>query len=300
MNDSNEHTPRLAGAPISWGVCEVPNWGIQLPSERVLADMRDLGLGATELGPDGFLPSDPARLHALLESFGLELCGGFVTAALAHGDLEAEIHQVQSHVDTLAGAGAHTMVLALVSGHEGYDQAPSLEAREWERVLGGVERIRTLVEQAGMECALHPHVGTLVERAHDVEIVQDNADIGWCLDTGHLMVGGVDPVEFTRANAQRITHVHLKDVDAAVAAQVARGQLGYADAVAAGLYVPLGAGDIDMESIITTLEHAHYRGWYVLEQDMRLTADDASPVDAARASIDATRNLFAGLVQGAS
>jgi inosose dehydratase len=40
---------KIAGAPISWGVCEVPGWGYQLGPDRVLAEMRQVGLLATEL-----------------------------------------------------------------------------------------------------------------------------------------------------------------------------------------------------------------------------------------------------------
>ena len=68
---------RMAGAPISWGVCEVPGWGYQLPADRVLAEMSDIGLAATELGPDGFLPGHPERLATVLADHHL-------TAAVAH------------------------------------------------------------------------------------------------------------------------------------------------------------------------------------------------------------------------
>ena len=73
---------KLAAAPISWGVCEVPDWGLQLAPDRVLSDMRALDMHATEAGPPGFLPADSASARALLDACGLELVGGFVTAVL--------------------------------------------------------------------------------------------------------------------------------------------------------------------------------------------------------------------------
>jgi inosose dehydratase len=57
---------KIAGAPISWGVCEVPGWGYQLPPERVLTEMREIGLAATELGPEGFLPTAPEATAEVL------------------------------------------------------------------------------------------------------------------------------------------------------------------------------------------------------------------------------------------
>src|SRR2546430_3544187 len=81
---------KLAGAPISWGVCEVPDWGLQLAPDRVLADMRALGLRATEAGPPGFLPADPAMARALLDSCGLRLIGGFLPPGLPENARRAD------------------------------------------------------------------------------------------------------------------------------------------------------------------------------------------------------------------
>ena len=96
---------RLAGAPISWGVCEVPGWGYQLRPDRVLAEMRDVGLSATEFGPDGFLPSDPARKANLLSSFGLAAVGGFVPAIMHDSSIDP-IPRVDSALDDFV-AGVH-------------------------------------------------------------------------------------------------------------------------------------------------------------------------------------------------
>src|SRR4051812_42145845 len=62
---------RLAAAPISWGVCEVPGWGRQLPSERVLSELASLGLRATELGPLGYLGDDVTAVRSALARHGL-------------------------------------------------------------------------------------------------------------------------------------------------------------------------------------------------------------------------------------
>ena len=77
--ENRSGTDRIAGAPISWGVCEVPGWGYQLTPERVLAEMREVGLSATEFGPDGFLPADPQQMAVVLSAHHLTAVGGFVT-----------------------------------------------------------------------------------------------------------------------------------------------------------------------------------------------------------------------------
>jgi inosose dehydratase len=135
---------------------------------------------------------------------------------------------------------------------------------------------------------LHPHVGTVVERRTDVLRVLDGSGIPLCLDTGHLLIGGTDPAWLAAQAPHRIGHVHLKDVDEGLAGRVRAGALRYTDAVSAGMYRPLGRGDVDIAGIVRTLEAAGYRGWYVMEQDAVLAGEpprDAGPIDDVRASL---------------
>src|SRR2546428_3187233 len=102
---------KLAGAPISWGVCEVPDWGLQLAPDRVLKDMRSLDLHATEAGPPGFLPADPVAARALLDSSGIRLIGGFVTAGVAESARRAgEVAPGQRQAQMLAAGGGARVV----------------------------------------------------------------------------------------------------------------------------------------------------------------------------------------------
>jgi len=139
----------------------------------------------------------------------------------------------------------------------------------------------------GLTAVLHPHVGTMVENRAEVDQVLAGSTIPLCLDTGHLLIGGTDPLELTRQVPHRIAHTHLKDVDAALAARVRSGELTYTEAVAAGMYVPLGAGDVDIAGIITTLQDNGFDGWYVMEQDTILAGEPAGagPLADVRASV---------------
>lgn len=274
-------TGRVAGAPISWGVCEVPGWGHQMPVERVLREMAELGLVATELGPDGFLPEDPVVASTQLSVAGLTCVGGFVPVVL-HADGPADgspadtiTEGVRSRLAHLTALSAGTLVLAADTGLTGYDTRPILDAGGWTRLLARLDLAADVAAEAGITATLHPHVGTMVENADDVDRVLHGCGIGLCLDTGHLLVGGADPVALAQQYPQRIAHVHLKDVDAALAARVHAGELTYTDAVKHGLYQPLGHGDVDVAAIVTALETAGYTGWYVLEQDTVLHADPA-------------------------
>lgn len=286
-------TVRIAGAPISWGVCEVPGWGHQISVDRVLREMREAGLTATENGPDGFLPSDPQELARTLADHGLTSVGGFAPVLL-HERGHDPVPGISGLLDGFVAAHADVIVLAAVSGREGYDARPELTDDEWTTLLRNLDRLAAASAERGIRAVLHPHVGTMIEQRDEVHRVLDGSSIPLCLDTGHLMIGGTDPAELARQASSRITHTHLKDVDAALAARVQAGDLTYTDAVQAGMYTPLGTGDVGIGGVVETLLDAGYDGWFVLEQDTILAddpADDAGPVLDVKASVAYLRSV---------
>jgi inosose dehydratase len=284
---------RIAGAPISWGVCEVEGWGYQLTPERVLTEMQELGLAATELGPDGFLPSEPSRLAATLHDHHLQAVGGFTPFVLHDPDLDPLVELGRLLPGFLA-AEAPLMVLSADTGLGGYDSRPVLDDAGWALLLRNLDRVCAEAAAHGVRTVLHPHVGTMVEDPDDVRRVLEGSSTALCLDTGHLLIGGTDPAELTAQVPDRIAHTHLKDVDASFARRVRAGDLSYTDAVRGGMYRPLGQGDVDVRAIVTRLEEHGYTGWYVLEQDTILTEPPTGegPVADVRASVDYLRSLF--------
>ena len=286
-------TDRLAGAPISWGVCEVPGWGYQLAPELVLAQMRDLGLSAAEFGPPGFLPADPAGRARILGQYGLAAVGGFLAVVL-HDRAANPAGQVERALAEFAAAGAQVLVLAAATGRDGYDARPELDDQGWATLLDSLNRAAALGAAAGLTVTLHPHVGTMIERRDEVLRVLDGSDIQLCLDSGHLLIGGSDPAELARQAGDRIAHAHLKDVDAGWARRVREGEVSYAAAVAAGLYRSLGAGDADIAGLVGALDAAGYDGWYVLEQDTILTEapTGVGPAADVHTSVEQLRSLL--------
>ncbi|MGW5270597.1 sugar phosphate isomerase/epimerase family protein [Rhodococcus sp. NPDC003994] len=286
-------TVRIAGAPISWGVCEVPGWGHQISVDRVLREMREAGLTATENGPDGFLPSDPQELARTLADHGLTSVGGFAPVLL-HERGHDPVPGISGLLDGFVAAHADVIVLAAVSGRDGYDARPELTDDEWTTLLRNLDRLAAASAERGIRAVLHPHVGTMIEQRDEVHRVLDGSSIPLCLDTGHLMIGGTDPAELARQASSRITHTHLKDVDATLAARVQASDLTYTDAVQAGMYTPLGTGDVGIGGVVETLLDAGYDGWFVLEQDTILTddpADGAGPVLDVKASVAYLRSV---------
>ena len=293
---TNRPEHKIAGAPISWGVCEVPGWGYQLTADRVLREMREVGLMATELGPEGFLPSEPAAMARVLSEHGLQAVGGF-TPLLLHVSGHDPVPEVDRILDGYVASGAQVLVLSAVTGSAGYDTRLELDKAGWQRLLSNLDRVAELAADRRARAVLHPHVGTMIEKGDDVQQVLDGSSISLCLDTGHLLIGGTDPAELARQAPERIAHLHLKDVDSAIAARVQSGQLSYSEAVKLRMYRPLGQGDVDVPAIIGHLWAHGYGGWYTLEQDTILTEEpkDEGPVAAVRASAEYLLTVFSKL-----
>jgi len=290
---------RIAGAPITWGVDGSPGWGHLMNRDRVLDEMQQIGLSATELGPDGYLPEDAEELRALLERFDLALVGGFVPAVLHRPELVAEnLEYVDRAAATLAGTGASVMVLGPNSHHPGYDRQIDLTEAEWDTFLAGLDDTIQMASAYGLKTALHPHWGMAVVRQDHVERVLDQSLVDLCIDTGHLALAGADPVVIARAATGRVAHVHLKDLDESLARQVRSGDLAFRQAVIDGLFLPLGDGSVDIQGFIGALEAQGYGGWYVIEQDAVLDAEPKSgegPIVAAARSFAFLEQLGGGL-----
>ncbi len=279
---------RVAGAPVSWGVNEVPGWGYQMSAERVLGEAASLGLSAIEAGPEGFLPRDPTDATRVLGEHGLDLVGGFVPVVLHRAD-ERELAAVERQAEFFAAAGGEVLIVAASTGLEGYEEAEELDEGSWEELFGGLASIDEIGDRHGLSVAVHHHFGTVIERRYHLERFLEGCETALCLDTGHLVLGGDDPVRVAEVAAGRVGIVHLKDVDRPLAERVAAGELGYEEAVRGGVFKPLGDGDVATGRVIELLEGSGYRGWYVLEQDIMLDEEPEEwegPIENVRRSLD--------------
>jgi inosose dehydratase len=280
---------KIAGAPISWGVCEVPGWGHQMSPQRVLKEMSDLGLTATEFGPLGFLPITPQRRAEALAKYNMVAVGGFFPIVL-HDEKFDPLPEVKTELESFIASNAKVLVLAASTGQSDYEaKRPELTDEQWNTFFRNCDRISEYATSIGILATIHPHVGTMIETYDDVHRLVNGSNIAFTLDTGHMIIGGTDPVEFTQKYANRIKHAHLKDVDMAKAAKVASGEQTYNQGVKAGMYTPLGKGDVDIKSIVESLLASGYEGWFVFEQDLMLDAEPAPggwPFTDVKESID--------------
>lgn len=284
---------KIAGAPISWGVCEVPNWGYQMAPERVLAEMKEIGLTATEFGPQGWLPVEAEARAAVVAEYGLQPVGSFFLAVMHDPDTDP-IPAVNVELDAFDVAGGKYLVLAADSGQEGYDDRPVLDDEGWQTLFANMDRISEACAARGIEACIHPHWGTMVQNIDEVERVLDNSSVGLCLDTGHLTCGGADVVELTKKYADRVSIVHAKDLHKDMTDKLLTGEIVWGEGIKAGMFAPVGQGDIDFPTIVATLKDAGFDGYYVLEQDIMLDeepAEGSGPIENARQSFEALKAL---------
>lgn len=288
---------RVQSAPISWGICEVPGWGAMLPTPRVLAEMAGMGMTATELGAPGFLPTDPDEVKAELAAYGMTLMGGFTPVVLHDpAQRQATIDSATATAKLFQRAGATKFISAVVQDWDWAIPRP-LTVDEQKHMVEMFGVIDEICEEHGLQQVLHSHVQTVVETKDDINRVLDTCDVNFCLDTGHMAIGGQDPVAFAKEAMERVGHVHLKDVRLDMVPPVLRREVTLMAATQAGLFTPLGQGDVDILGVVQTLEAAGYRGWYVIEQDTAITdglpAEGEGPIAQVRTSMQYLTDVVA-------
>ncbi|NDH12961.1 MAG: inosose dehydratase [Actinobacteria bacterium] len=287
---------QLAGAPISWGVCEANGWGYQIEADRVLTEMRECGITATELGPDGYLPQDAKELARVLDGHGLDLCGAFVPIVLHKKDrLKASYERARRQAEVLAALNAGNFVLATPAEDGDYDSRDPMDAQAKAVFSESLPMVTEIAKEFGLQMVLHPHAGTMFETPNDLDFLLNETDINLCLDTGHIVVGGGNPLDIAKRAGSRVKHVHLKDCDAAAAARIQNRTSTYSTEVKNGMYKPLGQGDAQISEVIRFLDGINYEGKLVLEQDVMLDqapAMGSGPIDAVRESINFLSSLI--------
>ena len=290
--------PRVAGAPISWGVIEIPDWGYQMPADRLLREAASVGLEAMEAGPEDFLPLDPAEVRDLLSSHGLGLVGGFVPAVLHEPELRQEgFDLVERRAEFFVEAGADTLVLAAIPSTGAFEETVDLDEAAWKELFENLRRVEEICARHGLATVLHPHFGTVVETDEQLRRFLEGCDTGLCLDTGHLVIGGSDPLEVAEKAADRVRHVHLKDVDREVARRLGAREIGFKEAAQENAFRPLGEGDVDVARLLELLDRSGYGGWYVLEQDIMVDSEPpegGGPVNDIRKSLQFLETTLEG------
>ncbi|WP_407541714.1 TIM barrel protein (plasmid) [Deinococcus radiomollis] len=282
---------RFGNAPCSWGTIE--GFGEGVPYSRMLDELVAAGYGGTELGDYGFMPTDPQRLRAELESRGLSMLGAYEGVYLkdeaAHQGGEARVLRVARLLKAVADVGDPNWSPLLVLADEHSRDLPrlrhagsigpehALNGADWRTFAHGAERLaRAVRDETGLRTVFHHHCGGYVETPGEIAHFLDLTDpelIGLVFDTGHYLYGsgGSDPQTVTaglKRFQDRVWYVHFKDMQPEVAVRARRDGLPYQQAVGEGVFCELGRGAVPFAALLGQLRGSGYAGWVTVEQDV--------------------------------
>lgn len=268
---------RLGTGPVSWGVDFAEADG-NPPWERVLDEIAASGFTLTELGPVGYLPDDPELLRQELERRDLAVAGSFLFQPLHDPRSRDEVLAVARRTcAAISGVGGRFLVVidavseerAATAGRSAV--APRLGPEARTRLIEAIGEISELArEEFGLRPVLHNHAGTCVEFEDEIEAILGALGpvaLGLCIDTGHAVYAGIDPVDLFERHAARVEYLHLKDVDPQVLERARRTPLDFWGAIAAGVFCPVGRGSVDFDALGKALMRRGFDGYATVEQD---------------------------------
>ena len=267
----------IGSAPDSWGVWFADD-ARQTPWHRCLDEIAEAGYEWTELGPFGYLPTDPKTLKQELDKRGLKVSGSFVEGDLPNPDTGwARIEkQLRGLGPILYQFDAKYLVLiqdCYTNLFTGEQFAPArLDEAAFARLVDTTTRIaRIAKDDYGLTLIFHPHAQTYVEHEDQIEkflAATDPALVSIVLDTGHHSYCGGDPITFMRKHHARIPYLHLKSVDPVLRARVTAENIPFALAVGQGMFVEPSRGAVDFLAFRDVLRDIDYTGFGIVEQDM--------------------------------
>jgi len=283
----------LGSCPDSWGVwfADDPR---QPPWQRFLDELAGVGYEWLELGPYGYLPTDPARLSDELDRRGLTVAGGTMhgeSGLHRRGDWPAIEAKTRKVAELTAAVGGRHLVFVPVPGYRddttgAYLEPAELTGEEWTTMVRAADELgRIVAGDYGVALQFHPHADSHVETQDQTERFLADTDpryVNLCLDTGHLAYRGADSVELIRRYPERIGYVHIKQMDPDVVARAEREDLAFGQAVALGASCEPPAGLPDVPSVVAALSELDTEMFVVVEQDMYPVDFDVPAPIAAR------------------
>jgi inosose dehydratase len=273
---------QIANAPVSYGVFELARPDlVRLPEGEELAQwIEDAGYQGIDLGPIGLLGIG-ADLVDRLRRHRLQLAGGWVDLPFS-GDQDAFEHSLDgldAILDvfvTAADAGQTLNPLPTLAdtgdasrrSHPGGAPELMLHGDRWERFAERVGVAAERVRSRGLEPTFHHHACTYIETPEEVDALLAATDVGLTFDSGHLLIGGGEPLADFRRWRDRINHLHLKDARTSVLSEAMGDDDPMRSVWEKRVFVPLGEGDLAMDDLVQEVVDSGYSGWLIVEQDV--------------------------------
>jgi inosose dehydratase len=283
----------LGSCPDSWGVwfADDPR---QTPWQRFLDELAGVGYRWIELGPYGYLPTDPARLHDELAARELAVSAGTMhgySGLHRPGDFPEILERTRQVAELTAALGAKDVVFVPVPGFRDdttgdYLEPGTLDDDGWKSLVRSTNELgRALAEEYGVRLQFHHHADSYVETRPQIDRLLAETDprfVSLCLDTGHLAYGGGDAARLIAEHPDRIGYLHIKQMDPAIVARARQEDLAFGQAVAMGASCEPPAGIPDIPSVVAALQARGTDTFVIVEQDMYPVAFDVPAPIAAR------------------
>lgn len=274
MFDKNK--VKLGIAPIAWTNDDLPDLGGENTFEQCVSEMALAGFTGSEVGNK--YPKDPEILKKALQLRGVEICNQWFSSFLISKPFEEVEKEFRAQLSFLKAMGAKIIGASEQSySVQGQQETPVfgqkyvMDDKEWELLCSGLDRLGKIAkEEYGISLTFHHHMGTVVQNSDEVKRMMDNTNpeyVSLLFDTGHFAYCGADPLEMVKTYADRIRHVHLKDIRPEVVQKVKDNGLSFLEGVRMGAFTIPGDGCIDFDPIFEVLEKAGYEGYMVVEAE---------------------------------
>lgn len=268
---------RFGTNPIAWANDDDTTLGAHIPTEQILREAAQIGFDGIENG-HRWPQDDPEALKQLLGGYGLAFISGWYSLNLLAQSVEAEMAEIQPHLDKLKHNGC-TVCIACETSNSVQGRAvplsekPVLSASEMVEFGAKVEALAEFTAQQGIDLVYHHHMGTVVETPAEIDAFMEATGPATKLlfDAGHCYFGGrgVDPAPILAKYVHRVRHFHAKNVRPAVMEHVRADAVSFMDGVRAGVFTVPGdaEGAIDFAPLLGVLKDAGYDGWIVIEAE---------------------------------
>ena len=272
MLDKNK--VKLGIAPIAWTNDDMPDLGAENTFEQCVSEMALAGFTGCEVGNK--YPRDTAVLKKALELRGMQICNAWFSSFLTTKPYEEVEKDFIEHITFLKEMGAKVVGMS-EQGHsiQGTDK-PIFEAKyvmndeEWDTLCTGINKLGKVAKDMGIKLCFHHHMGTVVQTEEEIDRLMANTDpelFGLLFDCGLLAYCGEDYMSVLNKYADRIRHVHLKDIRPEKVEQVKREHLSFLQGVRLGTFTVPGDGVIDFKPIFDVLEKTGYEGYVLVEAE---------------------------------
>jgi inosose dehydratase len=294
----------LGSCPDSWGVWFADD-PLQTPWNRFLDELADVGYQWLELGPYGYLPTDPSQLRDELDKRGLKVAGGTMhgeSGLHRPGDFPAIVAKTRRVAELTRAMDAQHLVFVLVPGYRddktgAYTEPGQLDAEGWQTLVRSANELGKIVStEYGVRLQVHHHADAYVETQEETERFLNDTDpryVSLCLDTGHLAYGGGDAPSLIRKYPDRVGYIHIKQMDPAIVERAKREDMPFGQAVAMGASCEPPSGLPDLKEVALALLELGEDRFVVVEQDM-YPCDFGAPKPIAERTYNYLRSLGIG------